>query len=76
MRPHDVGFDEFYGFYEAEKEISQSVDKRRYPDLVLNPERLGMLRKTGSSDSVTHGFKDGTTREVEKIDSSRTDKSA
>ena len=37
MRPHDVGFDEFYGFYEAEKEISQRVDKRRYPDLVLNP---------------------------------------
>ena len=28
MRPHDIGFDEFYGFYEAEKEISQSVDKR------------------------------------------------
>ena len=44
MRPHDIGFDEFYGFYEAEKEISQGVDKRRYPDLVLNPERLEMLR--------------------------------
>ena len=47
MRPHDIGFDEFYGFYEAEKEISQGVDKRRYPDLVLNPERLEMLRRTG-----------------------------
>ena len=47
MRPHDIGFDEFYGFYEAEKEISQSVDKRRYPDLVLNPERLAMLRRPG-----------------------------
>lgn len=69
MRPHDIGFDEFYGFYEAEKEISQGVDKRRYPDLVLNPERLEMLRKTGLSDSLIHGFKDGTTQEVEKIDS-------
>ena len=49
MRPHDIGFDEFYGFYEAEKEISQAVDKRRYPDLVLNPERLEMLRRTGAS---------------------------
>ena len=48
MRPHDIGFDEFYGFYEAQKEISQGVDKRRYPDLVLNPERLAMLRKTGA----------------------------
>lgn len=69
MRPHDVGFDEFYGFYEAEKEISQSVDKRRYPDLVLNPERLAMLEKTGSSDSLIHGWKGGRTEEVEKIDS-------
>ncbi|MGE0054371.1 MAG: arylsulfatase [Hyphomicrobium sp.] len=69
MRPHDIGFDEFYGFYEAEKEISQGVDKRRYPDLVLNPERLAMLRATGSSDALIHGFKNGKTTEVEKIDS-------
>ncbi len=72
MRPHDIGFDEFYGFYEAEKEISQSVDKRRYPDLVLNPERLEMLRKTGSSDSLVHGFKGGETIDVVKIDSIET----
>lgn len=72
MRPHDIGFDEFYGFYEAEKEISQSVDKRRYPDLVLNPERLEMLRKTGSSDSLVHGFKGGKTTDVVKIDSIET----
>ncbi|MFO0990531.1 MAG: arylsulfatase [Hyphomicrobiales bacterium] len=69
MRPHDVGFDEFYGFYEAEKEISQGVDKRRYPDLVLNPERLEMLRQTGSSNELIHGFKNGTTTSVETIDS-------
>jgi arylsulfatase len=69
MRPHDVGFDEFYGFYEAAKEISQGVDKRRYPDLVLNPERLAMLRQTGSSDALIHGFKNGTTTSVEIIDS-------
>ena len=25
MRPHDVGFDEFYGYYPAQKEISQGV---------------------------------------------------
>lgn len=69
MRPHEVGFDEFYGFYEAEKEISQGVDKRRYPDLVLNPDRLEMLRKTGSSNALIHGFKAGPTQEVETIDS-------
>lgn len=69
MRPQDIGFDEFYGFYEAEKEISQGVDKRRYPDLVLNPERLAMLRKTGSSTALVHGFKGGETKDVEQIDS-------
>ena len=69
MRPQDVGFDEFYGFYEAQKEISQGVDKRRYPDLVLNPERLAMLRATGSSDALVHGFAGGETSEVYAIDS-------
>lgn len=69
MRPHDVGFDEFYGYYQAEKELTQAVDKRRYPDLVLNPERLEMLRKTGVSDGLYHGFKGGRTTQVEKVDS-------
>ncbi len=69
MRPHDVGFDEFYGYYSAQKEISQAVDKRRYPDLVLNPERMEMLRKTGASSSLVHGFKGGKTQDVRTIDS-------
>jgi arylsulfatase len=69
MRPHDVGFDEFYGFYEAQKEISQAFDKRRYPDLVLNPERLAMLRATGSSDALVHGFAGGETTDVFEIGS-------
>src|SRR5229473_3642659 len=69
MRPHEVGFDEFYGYYPAQKELSQAFDKRRYPDLVLNPERLKMLRKTGASDGLYHGFKGGQTTQVEKVDS-------
>ena len=69
MRPQDVGFDEFYGYYQAEKELTQAFDKRRYPDLVLNPERLEMLRKTGASDGLYHGFKGGATTEVQKVDS-------
>ncbi len=69
MRPHDVGFDEFYGYYGAQKEITQHVYKSRYPDLVLNPERLEMLRKTGASIALVHGFKGGKTTEVEQVDS-------
>lgn len=69
MRPQDIGFDEFYGYYAAEKELTQAFDKRRYPDLVLNPERLEMLRKTGASDGLYHGWKGGRTEQVSKIDS-------
>lgn len=38
-------------------------------DLVLNPERMEMLRKTGASGSLVHGFKGGKTQDVRKIDS-------
>jgi len=31
--PYDVGFDECYGFYPAQKKITQRVDPSRYPDL-------------------------------------------
>jgi arylsulfatase len=40
MRPHEVGFDEYYGYYGAQKETSQAVDPARYPDLVLDKEKL------------------------------------
>lgn len=69
MRPQDIGFDEFYGYYPAQKELSQAFDKRRYPDLALNPERLEMLRATGASEALIHGFKGGDTKEVEKVKS-------
>ena len=36
---------------------------------MLNPERLEMLRKTGASDGLYHGFKGGQTTQVEKVDS-------
>jgi arylsulfatase len=69
MRPQDIGFDEFYGYYPAQKELSQAFDERRYPDLVLNPERLAMLRATGASEALIHGFKGGETIEVEAVTS-------
>ena len=69
MRPHDIGFDEYYGYYPAQKELSQSVDKRRYPDLVLNPERLAQLHETGASSALVHGFKGGATTEAAQVKS-------
>lgn len=69
MRPHDVGFDEFYGYYPAEKEISQYIDKRRYPDLVLDEEKFEAFKKSSPSHKLIHGFKGGQTDEVGSIES-------
>jgi len=59
MRPHEVGFDEYYGYYGAQKETSQAVDPARYPDLVLDKEKLALYEKMGEDHSLVHGFKDG-----------------
>jgi arylsulfatase len=69
MRPHDVGFDEYYGYYPAQKEISQRFDHRRFPNLVLNPERLAAFEAVGPTDFLTHGFKGGETNELQQIKS-------
>jgi arylsulfatase A-like enzyme len=59
MRPFDVGFDEYYGYYGAEKEISQEFDKRRYPDLVLDSFKLDAYHKSGASKDLVYGKKGG-----------------
>ena len=51
MRPPEVGFDEWLGWYAAEKEISQSYDKRRYPDLVLDTFKLKAYNALGMGAS-------------------------
>ncbi|MCX7302707.1 MAG: arylsulfatase [Rhodobacterales bacterium] len=61
MRPHEVGFDEFYGFYGAQKEITQEFDANRYPDLVLDPYMLGAYEELGNDINLIHGFSDGRT---------------
>jgi arylsulfatase A-like enzyme len=71
MRPYEVGFDEFYGYYSAEKEITQQFDERRYPDLVLDPEKLAAYRSMGASDSLVHAVKGGSetvVRETKSIE--------
>jgi arylsulfatase A-like enzyme len=69
MRPHDVGFDEFYGYYPAQKEISQDVDPRRYPDLVNDAEKLRDFETVAPEDHLVHGFKGGRTEKLDRIES-------
>jgi arylsulfatase A-like enzyme len=69
MRPHEVGFDEFFGYYGAQKETSQAVDPARYPDLVLDQEKLSRYKDLGENHSLVHGFKSGKLTEVSSINS-------
>ncbi len=69
MRPHDVGFDEYFGFYPAQKEITQSLDARRYPDLVLDESRMRAYEAIAPEDHLVHGFKGGRTEKLEQIES-------
>ncbi|MFM8405685.1 MAG: arylsulfatase [Pirellulaceae bacterium] len=69
MRPHEVGFDEHFGYYGAQKETSQAVDPARYPDLVLDPEKLARYEGLGEDHSLVHGFRDGRLTEVSTIQS-------
>ena len=67
MRPHDIGFDEYYGFYPAQKEISQSKDPRRYPDLVNNPARMRAFEAIKPEDHLIHGFRGGKTEKLGQV---------
>lgn len=69
MRPHEVGFDEFQGYYASQKELTQLVDSRRYPDLVLNPERAAKFKEASGKIDMYHGLKGGEEKIVEKTTS-------
>ena len=67
MRPQDIGFDEYYGYYRAQKEYVQAYDKRRYPDLVLDEEKYAKYLSIEQSQGLEHGFKNGETKLVKAI---------
>lgn len=69
MRPQDIGFDEYLGYYPAQKEITQGVDRDRYPDLVLNNELMAAFETIRPANHLTHGFKGGETKELAEIKS-------
>ncbi len=69
MRPHDVGFDEFCGFYPAQKEISQRFDPRRYPALLYSPERMRAFESIAPGNELIHGFKGGKTESIGEVTS-------
>ncbi|WP_424630459.1 arylsulfatase [Bradyrhizobium sp. SYSU BS000235] len=69
MRPFDVGFDEFQGYYASQKELTQQVDARRYPDLVLDPDMVTRIKTAGGKIDMYYGRKGEEERVVEKTTS-------
>ncbi len=65
-RPHEVGYDEYFGILGVASEMTQAIDPRIYPDLVLRPERLDALRKLAIPE-VSTGKKGSPNRTVKEI---------
>lgn len=65
-RPHEAGFDEYYGILSVTSDISQQLDERLYPDLVLRPERLSALKEIAEA-AITQGIKGHPMEVVEEI---------
>lgn len=64
--PHQCGYDEYYGILSVISDMSQQVDKRLYPDLMLRPGRLADLQKLTEA-AITKGVKGGPLEVAEKI---------
>ena len=66
-RPHEAGFDEYYGILSVISDMSQQLDARLYPDLVLRPERLAALQEVAEA-AITRGVKGGPLEVAEEIE--------
>jgi hypothetical protein len=67
-RPHQAGFDEYYGILSVISDMSQQLDVRLYPDLVLRPERLAALQEIAEA-AITRGKKGGPLEVDQEISS-------
>lgn len=65
-RPNKVGYDEYLGILGVASEMTQAIDERIYPDLVLRPDRLSALRKLAIPE-VTKGTKGNDIEVVKTI---------
>lgn len=65
MRPFEVGFDEFQGYYASQKELTQQIDGRRYPDLVYDAEKLARFKKVAGKIDMYYGRKGEEEKVVE-----------
>ena len=62
MQPQDVGYDEFRGFLSVVSEYTQYMDLAKYPQLMLDPERLKTFKSLSEYNGIVEGKKGGDLR--------------
>jgi arylsulfatase A-like enzyme len=67
MRPHEVGYDEFYGFLGVVSDYTAYVDARKYGPLMYKPERLAVFHGLGATEFIVEGKKGGEMKKVKPL---------
>jgi len=57
MQPQQVGFDRFHGFLSVVSEYTQYMDIAKYPQLMLDPERLATFKSLSEYNAIVDGKK-------------------
>lgn len=64
MQPQDVGYDEFHGFLSVVSEYTQYMNINKYPQLILDPDRLKTFKGLSEYNGIVEGKKGGDLRIV------------
>lgn len=68
MQPQDVGYDEFHGFLSVVSEYTQYMDIAKYPQLMLDPDRLATFKGLSEYNAVVEGKKGADLKIVYPLD--------
>jgi arylsulfatase len=66
-QPHNVGFDDFYGFLSVSDMYSEWRDPHFFPEVVYSPERSEWIRNEPFNRCFVHGVRGGALESVEEV---------
>lgn len=71
MQPQDVGYDEFHGFLSVVSEYTQYMNVAKYPQLMLDPDRLKTFKSLSEYNGIVEGKKGGDLKVVYPLETPR-----
>ena len=66
-QPHNVGFDDFYGFLGWSGLYTDWQDENFAPEFALSPERQALVKEVPFNDHIVHGVKGKDLENLEQI---------